>query len=360
MAELLKNVYTQEFIAALTQQLTAIYPDFDSEKFQQLIFDAAWQQKELKARMNHIAHSLHQLLPGPYHHNLVLLKQIKVERSGFEYMFLPAYVELYGQEDYVASIPALAHFTEFASSEFAVRPFIIKYPRQMMAQMALWARMDNEHLRRLASEGCRPRLPWAMALPDFKQDPSPLLPILEVLKDDPSEYVRRSVANNLNDVAKDHPKLVTGIAKNWFGQTENTDRLVKHACRTLLKKAEPEILTLFGFAPPKAIQVTSLKVQKQVAMGERLSFSFTLATKAQALGKLRIEYAIDYMKSNGKQARKIFKIAEADYNARQKDITREQSFKAISTRKHYPGVHGMAVIINGQELAAGEFTLTAA
>ena len=360
MAELLKNVYTRDFILALAQQLTAIFPAFDGEKFQQLVFDGNWQQKELKARMNHIAQSLHQVLPGPYHQNLELLKQIKVENSGFEYMFLPAYVELYGLEDYVASIPALAHFTEFASSEFAVRPFIIRYPQQMMAQMALWARMDNKHLRRLASEGCRPRLPWAMALPEFKQDPSPVLPILEVLKDDPSEYVRRSVANNLNDIAKDNPEQVIKLAKNWLGQTDNTDRLIKHACRTLLKKAEPEILALFGFAPPKSIEVSALKVQKQVAMGDKLSFSFTLATKAQALGKLRIEYAIDYMKSNGKQARKIFKIAEADYSSQQKAITREQSFKAISTRKHYPGAHGMAVIINGQELAADEFTLTAA
>ncbi|WDE04265.1 DNA alkylation repair protein [Thalassomonas viridans] len=360
MAELLKNVYTREFITALAQQLTAIFPAFDKDKFQHLIFDDTWQQKELKARMNHIAQCLHQVLPGPYHHNLELLKQIKVEQAGFEYMFLPAYVELYGLEDYVASIPALAHFTEFASSEFAVRPFIIKYPKQMMAQMALWARMDNKHLRRLASEGCRPRLPWAMALPAFKQDPAQVLPILEVLKDDPSEYVRRSVANNLNDIAKDNPKQVIAIAKRWFGQTENTDRLIKHACRTLLKKADPEILTLFGFAPPKAIEVTALKVQKQVTMGDKLSFSFTLATKAQALGKLRIEYAIDYMKSNGKQARKIFKIAEADYNDRQKAITREQSFKAISTRKHYPGAHAVAVIINGEELAADKFILTAA
>jgi 3-methyladenine DNA glycosylase AlkC len=92
------------------------------------------------------------------------------------------------------------------------------------------AEVQNHDVRRLASEGCRPRLPWAMALPQFRKDPSPALPILEKLKNDESDYVRKSVANNLNEISKDHPQLVLDICERWYGQTANTDWLVKHAC----------------------------------------------------------------------------------------------------------------------------------
>ena len=359
MAELLKNVYTPEFFESLSRQLQSILPEFDAKTFQQLIFSDNWQQKELKDRMNHIAKTLHLVLAKPYQQTLAVLKKITVDIIGFEYMFLPAYVELYGLTEFELSVDALEHFTEFASAEFAVRPFIKKYPQKMMTQMTIWSTADNHHLRRLASEGCRPRLPWAMALADFKENPQAILPILETLKNDDSEYVRRSVANNLNDISKDNPQIVIGLASAWFAQTKNTDHLIKHACRGLLKQANPQILTLFGFAAPTQIEVASFDVQNSVLMGDNLSFSFTLTTTSKALGKLRIEYAIDYMKSNGKQSRKIFKIAEADYREQEKIINRHQSFKAISTRKHYPGAHAMAIIINGQQLAINDFIVTA-
>src|SRR5690606_35694045 len=126
---------------------------------------------------------------------------------GFATMIFPDFVEVYGLDDWDASLPALAQFTQQSSAEFAVRPFLLRDQPRMLAQMALWAEHDSEHLRRLASEGCRPRLPWAMALPALKADPTPILPILDRLKDDPSEYVRRSVANNLNDISKDNPQI---------------------------------------------------------------------------------------------------------------------------------------------------------
>ena len=182
MAELLKNLYSPKLIASLCSSLKSEYSQFDSERFTANIFDREWDEKELKSRMKHISENLRKSLPNDYQEALEILKSAAPDFSGFEYMFFPGYVELYGLDEYEASIPALEYFTEFSSSEFAVRPFIEKYPNQMMSQMEEWAESDNHHIRRLASEGCRPRLPWAKALPDFKKNPKPVLRVLEKLK----------------------------------------------------------------------------------------------------------------------------------------------------------------------------------
>lgn len=272
-------------------------------------------------------------------------------------MFFPDFVERYGLSEFEDSIEALEAFTKVSSSEFAVRPFIMRYPQRMMAQMEIWADSKNEDVRRLATEGCRPRLPWAMALPGFKSDPLPVLEILEKLKEDESEYVRRSVANNLNDISKDHPELVIRVARSWMGKSPETDWVAKHACRTLLKQGDPDALGLFGFGSPAHIEIDDLIVDDSVAWGDSLTFSFRLQTPKKRLGKLRIEYGIDFMKNNGRQSRTIFKISESDFTSRQKQVTRTHAFKPISTRKYYAGAHGIAIILNGQEVASGAFEL---
>ena len=144
-------------------------------------------------------------------------------------MLFPDYVECYGLEHFDSSISALETFTKYSSAEFAVRPFIMRYEQKMMSQMRKWSRSKNHHLRRLSSEGCRPRLPWSMALPAFKQDPTAILTIISALLSDGSEYVRRSVANNLNDISKDHPEIVIEITRQNLGQSDATDKLLKHA-----------------------------------------------------------------------------------------------------------------------------------
>lgn len=358
MPELLKNLYHEELIASLSRELTAIYSKFNAKRFQESLFKNDWEQKAFKERMTHISMTLHQFLPSDYPKTIRILKSVSSNFNGFEYMFFPGYVELYGLEDYEESISALEHFTKFSSAEFAVRPFITKYPKKMMAQMEKWAQSSNHHVRRLACEGCRPRLPWAMALPQFKKNPQPILKILEQLKNDDSEYVRRSVANNLNDISKDNPHLLIEVAKRWLGENPMTDRLVKHACRSLLKQGHLEILELFGLIKPNHIRVDAFKHQASVEMGEKLEFSFLLKTQQTKLGKLRIEYAIDFMKHNGKPSRKIFKISESDYSEPKKMFTKYYSFKNISTRKYYVGIHQLAIIINGQELASSHFMLT--
>ena len=249
--------------------------------------------------------------------------------------------------------------TANSSAEFAVRPFIKNHPEQMMQQMAIWAESDDLHQRRLASEGCRPRLPWAMALPAFKSDPAPLLPILERLKADESLYVRRSVANSLNDIAKDSPAIVIGIAQNWLGESPEVDWVVKHACLSLVNQAQQEALALFGYGGVAHLELGEFAVDPGVQMGNKLNFSFTLTAAQGALGKLRIEYAIDFVKRNGQQSRKVFKVSESVNSGTIKTVSRSFSFKPISTRNYYPGLHRLSAIVNGQVLASRDFQLMA-
>lgn len=356
MAELLKNVYSKAFINSVADQFATAYPSFKKQSFIDTIFDLHWQQRELKSRLTFIAQTLHHFLPSDFKQSTTILKQVAPYFSGYEAMFFPAFVELYGLNDYQTSIETLAVLTQYSSAEFAVRPFIIKYPEAMMAQMLIWASNDNVHIRRLASEGCRPRLPWACALPAFKQDPAAIIPILEQLKDDDQDYVYRSVANNLNDICKDNPEIVVKIAQQWLQGIPSKNRtwLVKHACRSLLKSAHPTILALFGFTPPEHIKLENFILDKQVIMGEKLNFSFSLNAD-KPLGKCRIEFVIGFMKSNAKQADKVFKISESDIQSNCKKVTKQFSFRAISTRKYYPGEHQLTIIVNGVSIATASF-----
>jgi 3-methyladenine DNA glycosylase AlkC len=227
----------------------------------------------------------------------------------------------------------------------------------MMAQMHAWSKQDNEHIRRLSREGCRPSLPWGMALNSFKKDPAPVLPILEQLKTDPSAYVRNSVANNLNDISKTHPDLVVKIAKGWYGKNEHTDWIVKHGCRTLLKKGNREVLAIFGYDDITSVDVQDFALgATSVSFGGDITFSFTILTKEAT--KVRLEYGIDYMKANGKQNRKIFQISEVSLKGNEKKFyTKNHSFADLSTRKHYPGTHSITLIVNGVERGKLDFEL---
>lgn len=347
MPKPLKNLYNKQLITKLGSEVSQHYSHFDEKAFNRSVFDKSWQAKELKQRMRHIAQSLHIHLPSDYKKAISILKPIAEKFSGFEYMFFQDYVECYGLDDFKTSIPALEHFTKFSSSEFAVRAFILQDENRMMKQMLHWAKSDNRHVRRLACEGCRPRLPWAISLPAFKANPKPVLAILKTLMKDESEYVRRSVANNLNDISKDNPDIVLDWATRWLGKDETTDKLIKHACRTLLKQGDQKALSLFGFSEVKHIELHQFKAQPKVALGDKLLFSFSLKSQNESLGKCRIEFAIDFVKANGGLARKIFKIAESDYAAKEKRVEKYFSFKPISTRKYYAGEHQLAIIING-------------
>ncbi|NDI36693.1 DNA alkylation repair protein [Chengkuizengella sediminis] len=359
--EPVKNTFNQVFFEKLTGTISKYDSNFSKELFLKKVFTNEWDGYELKERMHHITQCLHETLPKDYESVIEILMKVASKvtfKFGFAPMIFPNFVELYGLDDWDISIKALEEFTKYSSSEFAVRPFIIKDAHRMMEKMAEWARHDNQHIRRLASEGCRPRLPWAIALPAFKKDPSLILPILEMLKNDPEEYVRRSVANNLNDISKDHPKLILQVARKWLGESKETDWLVKHALRTLLKAGDTEALLMFGFSDPKYIDVANFQINTdKVNIGDILSFSFELQKNKETDEKVRIEYAIYFMKANGELTKKVFKISERVLTSNSEDINRNHSFKLITTRKYYPGMHKVSIIINGVEKVVGDFEL---
>ena len=356
MPEPLKNLYNKQLVNDLGIEIAKYYPSFNQKAFTQDIFDNNWKDKELKQRMRHIAECLHQHLPDNYKKAINILKPVSAQFNGFEYMFFQDYVECYGLDDFDISINALEHFTKYASSEFAVRVFIIQDENRMMQQMMQWADSDNHHVRRLATEGCRPRLPWAIALPAFKRNPQSVLKVLRKLKNDESKYVRRSVANNLNDISKDNPGIVLDLASKWLGNNKETNGIIKHACRSLLKQGNQTALTLFGFTKPKHIKISEYKVQPVVTLDDKLNFSFLLSS-GDSLGKCRIEFAIDFVKANGMLKRKVFKISEANYADSEKQVSKYFSFKKISTRKYYIGKHQITVIVNGVDFATKVFKL---
>lgn len=359
MAERLKDLFfSDKFISELSQAITKVYSGFEGKKFQQTLFSDDWAEKELKEKMHQITHSLASFLPEDYSAALEILKNAAPEFKGFDAMIFPDFVEQYGQDFWDLSLPALGTFTSLCSSEFAVRPFIIKDQMRALETMKGWAKSDNLHLRRLASEGCRPRLPWAMALSNLKTDPTPILPILEILKEDPEVYVQKSVANNLNDISKDHPELVLDICEKWYGQNRQTDWIVKRACRSLLKQGNTRAMVLFGFEDPREIQIKNFIFDRNTLnIGEVLNFSFEMDVLSKIPRKIRLEYAVEFVKVRGKVSRKIFQIKEAEWSKGTFAIQKKHSFKDLSTRKHLSGTHRIFIIVNGVEKASGAVEL---
>ncbi len=365
MGEPFKNMYNKEFVDDLLIRLTEFIPDINKELFRNQVFTNEWDNMELKQRMRHITITLNKHMFDDFERDAEVI--VKLSNSlltestalSFGYMFLPDYIEVYGQDNFDISVDALHEITKFMSCEFAVRPFIVKNQKKMLDIMFKWSKSDNYAVRRCSTEGCRPRLPWAIALPKLKSDPSPILPILEGLKDDDSETVRRSVANNLNDISKDNPELVIDIAKRWLGKSEQRDKLVKHACRTLLKAGNSEVMQLFGFGNPDNIKLLNMKSTTTVKIGDNLNFSFVLSNCSDDDTKIRLEYGIYFRLANGNLSRKVFKISEKVYKRQSESVVNSKhSFRIITTKKFYPGEHKISIIVNGIESAFANFNIT--
>jgi len=377
MAEPFKNMYNEQFFDRFTKDLKLVIDDFDAREFVFQIMDDEWENRELKQRCSHITTILKKFLPADYKEAIAkileLLDHVEKRKPDFakiddkkyglilEYgMILDNYIEQYGLDDYETSVKAIERITQFSSCEFSTHPFIVKYPIEMMKQMLVWSKHEHWGVRRLASEGCRPRLPWAMALPNLKKDPTSIIPILENLKNDPARFVRLSVANNLNDIAKDNPQIVIDLVKRWKGESEEVDWIIKHGCRTLLKQGNQEIMELFGFgSTAKNISIENFQISTpKVKVGDSLEFSFNLLNNNDKKTKIRLEYGIYYQKANGTLTKKVHKISEKEYagNSTTK-IIRKHSFKVVTTRKFHLGLHQVAVIINGNEFEKYNFEL---
>jgi 3-methyladenine DNA glycosylase AlkC len=362
---LIKDIYSVSFYEKFGQAVAEVHPSFDKKKFIETIYEGDFAQKEWKERMKHTTVVLHQFMPQNFPEAVSLIDKIikNLKKNSFTdgnlaFIFFADYIEMYGLDDFKTSAKAFVSITQFISCEFAVRPFILKYKEKMIEEMIKWSLHENHHVRRLASEGSRPRLPWAMAIPFLKKDPASILPILENLKNDPSEYVRRSVANNLNDIAKDNPQIVLETALKWKGHSKETDAIIKHGCRTLLKQGHPEILSHYGLESTN-IELSNFEIKTPVVkVGDYLQFQFHLNNKNTEPKTIRLEYAVHYKKAKGHLAKKVFKISEKIYQPNQlTKIERNQSFKLITTRVFHTGAHQLSIIINGTESEALEFDL---
>ncbi|MBO7748274.1 DNA alkylation repair protein [Paenibacillus sp. MWE-103] len=358
MPEPLKAMYDLPFLRQFAAIVSSAWPAFPGEDFVRRATAAGWEELELKGRMRRITTSLGETLPPNYPEALDVLLSVCDRCGGFPYLFFPDFVETYGLDDWERSMAALERFTVQSSAEFAIRPFILREPERTMVRMAEWSRHGNEHVRRLASEGCRPRLPWAQALPPFKRDPSPILPILEQLKADPSLYVRKSVANNLNDIAKDHPDVVKAIAARWMGRNPLTDWIVRRGCRSLVGAADPEALALFGYEGTAAADLVAaaelVAAHPEAELGGSTELQYALRLKDEGAGpvRLRLELGVGYVKSGGKVSEKRFLLGDkrAMPGAGIQGAKRID-WKDLSTRKHYAGPHRLALLVNGAAVA---------
>jgi 3-methyladenine DNA glycosylase AlkC len=279
---------------------------------------------------------------------------------GWEYWCFCQFVQDHGRHDFDRSMPALREMTRRFSAEFAVRPFIARYPERSMALLRAWAQDADPHVRRLASEGSRPRLPWGERLTALQADPGPALPILEALKDDPEEYVRRSVANHLNDLSKDHPEAVVAIAGRWLdGASRDRQRLVRHALRTLIKRGHPGALAALGYGPAR-VALEALEVSPTAAaLGGKVQLTLRLRSTADAAQTLLIDYAVHHVKADGSRSPKVFKWTARSLPAGGAlTLTRWHSLKRVTTRRYYPGLHLVEVQINGRSMGRAEFTLS--
>src|SRR5690606_5987163 len=272
-------------------------------------------------RLRRMTESMHLALPGGFRRNLGILRELAPRlQPGFATLFLPDYVALHGraESDRAAALDALRYFTRFGSAEFAIREFLRDDLAGTLATMRAWADDENEHVRRLASEGTRPRLPWSFHLPAIAADPALAAPILEALRADPSLYVRKSVANHLNDVTRAHPQWVLARVRQWPRDNAHTAWIVRRALRTLIKAGDRRALAVIGAGKRAKVSVARFTISPvHVRLGGRIAFALEIASTAAAAQRLVVDYAVHYVKKSGASAIKVFKWKEITVGPRQ-------------------------------------------
>lgn len=359
-----KNWINNDLLQRMAKALKSAYKDFEIIKFTDIASEI--DKLELKARVQRISKQLSVQLPKPYSLAVkILLKSTESKTlSGFDLWPYTDFIRTYGIDDPEISLPALYQLTQLFTSEFAIRPFLIKYPEQSLSYLTQCAEDKNVHVRRWASEGSRPRLPWGEKLNLFIEEPMLTLPIIEKLRYDDELYVRKSVANHLNDIAKDHPELVIKILKKWKSgsakeELHKINWIINRALRTLIKNGNSNALKLIGVSQDISIQVNSLKLnKKKIKTGDRLEFSFRIKSKDKKTQKLVIDYVIYFVKSNQKHSKKVFKLKNLSLNGKSEIlIKKNHHFKKITTRVYYTGEHHIEIQINGKAFRKTSFKL---
>lgn len=357
--EPLKEMFNRPFYEKLGDAFSRADKNFHAGKFVQAV-TKDFEPLSLNERMRNTSLVLKTQLPADFRIAVTIMKKvIPGMQRGYPNLLFPDYVGLYGHDDFEAAMDALHFFTQYGSSEFAIREFLKRDFAKTIRVMKTWAGDKSHHVRRLASEGSRPRLPWSFKLDEVIRNPKVTQPILERLNADPELYVRKSVANHLNDISKDHPAYMISMLESWDKKNEHTAWIVKHASRTLIKKGNTQSLALFGFDKNIKVAVENLRITKpKMKLGERLEFSFDIVAQKNTTQKLVIDYAIHYVKKSGETAPKVFKLRETELLPRQRiTISKQQLMTDFTTRKHNAGKHAVEILINGKSYATASFDL---
>jgi 3-methyladenine DNA glycosylase AlkC len=363
----LKSYFDYNLVQGVGAQLQTAYPSFDQASFLEEVM-AELEALELKARVNLIAKVMREHLPSDYPTALKIAECMLEERAeqvegilggGWRLAILATFVEHYGLDHLEVSLAAMYKITQQHTAEFTIRPYLQRHQEAVLARLHEWVHDPSEHVRRLVSEGTRTRLPWGARLPQFIADPAPVLELLELLRDDPSLYVRRSVANNLNDIAKDHPDLVISTLRRWSqGASEERQWIVRHALRSLVKQGHPEALAIMGVYPAN-IELLKLTLDPDpLPFNGTLTFSLELRNNDQQAHSCIIDYLVYFVGARGQQRSKVFKLRQAQLAAGQRlAVQQRHSFRPITTRRSYPGLHRIEIQVNGTIVGGADFTL---
>ncbi len=341
MAEPLKNNFGADVVHQIAASLPVTTPDFTDECLE------GFEDLELMDRARRVAEVMHRHLdPDPATAVRQVHNSFGTQRppgmAGFYYNPHSEFIATFGLPAFAEAFAAMYDLTKLFTAEFCVRAFLTQYP-ETLSVLQQWARDPDEHVRRLVSEGTRPRLPWARQLPQFRADPEPVLALLELLKDDPSQYVLRSVGNNLNDISKDHRVRALEVAAQWYPGRE---ALVRRGLRTLVKAGDPQALAILGYPASEVTATASLP--RRLAIGDSLRLEVDL----HGHGPVLVDIVVHFVKANGSTAAKVFKGGEVRVSGLA-TVRKSISFAQLSTRRHYPGPHRIGALINGTEQNLG-------
>lgn len=368
MASSLKDFYSPAVVRRLGASLAMVHPPFDTKRWEREAL-AGLEDLSLTDRARHLMRAMASQLPEDYEAALeILLASVGPasgagESSGMDaFFYLPHlyFVSEHGLDHFEASMRAQHLLTQRFTAEFSIRYFLDRHPEATLARLRQWASDESHHVRRLVSEGTRPRLPWAMRLRAFQKDPAPVLELLELLKDDESLYVRRSVANNLNDIGKDHPEILAATCRRWLEDaTPEREWLVRHALRSAIKRGESGALEALGAGEPAQVEIlASTFAPASPWRGGKVRYQAEVRSTAAAPQKLVVDLAILFVKANGKPNAKIFKLKSLDLAAGDRaKLGKTIDLSDLTTRKHYPGWHAAELRINGAAFPAGGFEL---
>ena len=359
MADALKEMFNKPFYTKLAIELHKADKHFHPDKFVKEVTSNI-EQLSLNERLRYTSVVLKNHLPADYKKSIgILSKTIPHIGTGYTSLVFPDFVGLFGHDNFDVSMEALKYYTQFGSSEFAIREYLKRDFSRTIKVMHTWADDKNHHVRRLASEGSRPRLPWSFKLDAVINNPELTLPILEKLKTDPELYVKKSVANHLNDISKDNTDWMLKIVTRWDKANAHTLWIIKHASRTLIKKGNKQTLSLFDFEKNVRAEVINLKLSKaRLRLGDTLQFEFDVRSQKTKSQKLVVDYAIHYYKKTGVLSPKVFKLKELQLPGNGTvHLVKKHRFQDFTTRKHYPGKHIIEILINGIIACRKEFEL---